>query len=192
MALHFCNHDNVRSTTQRRAGSRFLPRRSFFSSPIRRICGTYPASSAASSPEGLSYPLSRHRFWSTSSGSGRSTTIASMVASSNWESWTLAPSITAARGPPSASTRMLFFTPGFPLSVGFRPIFFPAESSFVHAGIGRLPLPVNTIEFSAFLHPRCGQIHRFYTRPGTSGGCDCHHQILWATCSIGNPNADEK
>ena len=53
----------------------FSPDWSNFSSPIRRICGWYPASATAPWPVGLSYPLSRHRFWV----SGRSTTMLSSV-----------------------------------------------------------------------------------------------------------------
>ena len=71
MARHLCSQASVRSTTQRRALRRLRPRLSSFSSPIRRMCVIYPASSAASSPVGLSYPLSRQRCCSTSSGSGR-------------------------------------------------------------------------------------------------------------------------
>src|SRR5271166_5662265 len=43
----------------------------------------YPFSSVTSCPVGLSYPLSKLKCCSTSSGSGRSTTIASIVASNS-------------------------------------------------------------------------------------------------------------
>jgi hypothetical protein len=54
-------------------------------------------------------------------GSGRETTTASSVAASSFVSCTFAAATTAASGPPSASTRMLRFTPALPRSVGFRP-----------------------------------------------------------------------
>ena len=52
-----------------------------FSSRILRMCGVYSCSATAARPVGLSYPLSRQRFWGLCGvGSGRSTTMASMVA----------------------------------------------------------------------------------------------------------------
>lgn len=150
MARHLCSQASVRSTTQRRALRRLRPRLSSFSSPIRRMCVIYPASSAASSPVGLSYPLSRQRCCSTSSGSGRSTTMESMVASRSLQSCRFAPSSTAAKGPPSASTKILFFVPSFPRSVGLGPIFSPAEPGLVGASVGGLPCPIKAAEFVAF------------------------------------------
>lgn len=106
----------------------------------------YPASSAASSPVGLSYPLSKQRFCSTSSGSGRSITTAFIVSSSSLQSCRLAPSSTIDKGPPSASTSKLFLVPAFPRSVGLGPVFSPTESRFVCAAIGGLPSPVKTAQ----------------------------------------------
>ena len=57
-------------------------------SPIRRMCSRYPCLATAPRPEGLSYPLSRHRCWGSASvGCGRSTTMASRVASNILASW---------------------------------------------------------------------------------------------------------
>ena len=53
-------------------GGSSRPDWSNFSSPIRRICSWYPASATVRWPVGLSYPLSRHRFWVPS---GRSTSV---------------------------------------------------------------------------------------------------------------------
>src|SRR4051812_13081803 len=89
------------------------------------MCPTYPCFSTAARPLGLSYPASRQRFCSPSSGAGRSTTTASSVSSSSLQSGTLAPAITAPSGPPSASTSTLFLVPFLPRSVGFLPVFSP-------------------------------------------------------------------
>lgn len=149
MARHFCSQASVLSTTQRRALRRLRPRLSSFSSPIRRMCVMYPASSAASSPVGLSYPLSKHKCCSTSSGSGRSMTTAFMVSSSSLQSCRFAPSSTTDKGPPSASTSKLFLLPAFPRSVGLGPVFSPAKSGFVGAAVGSLPCPIKAAEFGA-------------------------------------------
>ena len=78
---HFDSHANVRSTTHRRGLWPCDRSQPFFSSPIRRMCGVYPAAVAAPSPVGLSYALSRGMCCGSSFvGSGRSTTILSIVA----------------------------------------------------------------------------------------------------------------
>src|SRR4051794_9938221 len=89
------------------------------------MCPTYLCFSTAARPLGLSYRASRHRFCSPSSGSGRSTTTASIVSSSSLQSGTFAPAITAPSGPPSASTSTLFLVPFLPRPVGLRPVFSP-------------------------------------------------------------------
>src|SRR4051795_10145514 len=111
------------------------------------MCGTYPPSAAASRLRGLSYPLSRFRFCSTSSGSGRSTTIASIVAFNSFCSTTFAPAITTPRGPPSPSVSRLFLVPFLPRSVGFLPVFFPPEPGLAQHRVRRLPLPLHPAEF---------------------------------------------
>src|SRR4029077_2436034 len=96
------------------------------------------------------YPLSRQRCCGCSVvGSGRSTTIASIVARSNLQSGTFAPSITTPSGPPSPSTRTDFLVPFFARSVGFLPTFFPPETSFPKAPVGGLPGPLDPAEFIA-------------------------------------------
>src|SRR4051812_6374372 len=116
------------------------------------MCGMEPASVAAARPLGLSYPLSRHRFCSTSAGSGRSTTIASIVARRSFCSTTLAPAITTPRGPPSPSVSRLFLVPRLPRSVGFLPVFFPPGPGLAQHRVGRLPLPLHPAQFVAFGH----------------------------------------
>ena len=59
---------------------------------------------------------------------------------------TFAAATIAASGPPSASTRILRFTPFFALSVGFGPIQSP-QNALVHSGIGRLPFEIYTAKF---------------------------------------------
>src|SRR3954451_7779206 len=104
---------------------------------------------AAPSPLGLSYPLSRHRCCSASDGSGRSTTIASIVAFKSFCSTTFAPAITTPSGPPSPSVSRLFLVPRFPRSVGFLPVFFPPEPGLAQHRVGTLPLPLHPAEFVA-------------------------------------------
>src|SRR3954471_21379744 len=117
--------------------------------PDGRMCPTYPPASTAARPLGLSYPASRHRCCSTPSGSGRSTTIASTVASRSLQSGTFAPAITAPNAAPPPSTTRCFLVPGFPRSVGFGPTFFPPEPGLAQHPVGRLPLPLDAAEFVA-------------------------------------------
>src|SRR3954471_7464053 len=147
---HFDNHASVRSTTQRRGLCPFDLSHDFFSSPMRRMCGGYPASVAAPSPRGLSYALSRHRCCGSSAvGTGRSTTIASIVASRSFCSTSLAPAITTPSGPPAPSTRTLFLVPFLPRSVGFLPVFSPPEPGLAQHRVGRLPFPIDSAELVA-------------------------------------------
>src|SRR5205823_10181429 len=98
-------------------------------------------------PFGLSYALSRDRFCSTSAGSGRSTTIASIVAFKSFCSTVFAPAMTTPSGPPSPSVNRLFLVPFFPRSVGFLPVFFPPEPGLAQHRVRRLPLPLHPAEF---------------------------------------------
>src|SRR3954468_23363342 len=144
---HFDNHPNVRSTTHRRGFSPFELSQDCFSSPIRRMCGVSEASVVAFSAVGLSKALSKHRCCGSSSvGSGRSMTIASIVASKSFCSTTLAPAVTTPSGPPSPSVRRFFLVPFLPRSVGFLPVFFPPEPGLAQHRVGRLPLPLHPAE----------------------------------------------
>src|SRR5512135_794697 len=147
MPRHFDSHANVRSTTQRRGLCPFDRSHGFVSSPMRRMCGVYPASVAAARLSGLSNALSRLRCCSSSAGSGRSTTMASIVAFNRCCSTTLAPAITSPSGPPSPSVNRLFLVPCFPRSVGLLPVFFPPEAGLAQHRVGRLPLPLHSAEF---------------------------------------------
>src|SRR3954452_24453536 len=113
------------------------------------MCGRSPASTAAPSPLGLSYPLSRQRCCSSAFGSGRSTTIASIVAAKSFCSTTFAPAITTPSGPPSPSVSRLFLVPFFPRSVGFLPVFFPPEPGLAQHRVATLPLPLHPAELIA-------------------------------------------
>src|SRR5947209_14205864 len=145
---HFDSHANVRSTTQRLGLWSAERSQGFRSSPIRRMWGVYPAARAAASPVGLSYALSKERCCGSSSvGTGRSTTIASMVAFKSCCSTTLAPAVTTPSGPPSPSARRLFLVPFLPRSVGFLPVFFPPAPGLAQHRVGRLPLPLHAAEF---------------------------------------------
>src|SRR5512135_3163028 len=149
MPRHFDNHPSVRSTTHRRGLRR--PGRLLSRLPGRdgRMCPMYSPDWTASRPLGLSKPASKVRCCSTSCGSGRSTTIASIVASSNLQSGTFAPATTAPSGPPSPSVTRLFLVPFFPRSVGFLPTFFPPEPGLAQHPVSRLPLPLHAAEFVA-------------------------------------------
>src|SRR5512135_1236876 len=147
MPRHFDSHANVRSTTQRRGLCPFDRSHGFVSSPMRRMCGVYPASVAAARLSGLSNALSRLRCCSSSAGSGRSTTMASIVAFNRCCSTTLAPAITSPSGPPSPSVNRLFLVPCFPRSVGLLPVFSPPEAGLAQHRVGRLPLPLHAAEF---------------------------------------------
>jgi hypothetical protein len=46
-------------------------------------------------------------------------------------------------GMPFASVSTLRLTPDFALSVGFSPVFFPAERSFGHCAVNTLPFPID-------------------------------------------------
>src|SRR3954468_20191241 len=147
---HFDSHAKVRSTTQRRGLCPFDLSQDFLSSPIRRMWGMYPAAVAAPSPRGLSNAASRHRCCGSSAvGSGRSTTIASMVASRSFCSTTLAAAVTTPSGPPAPSTTRSFLVPFLPRSVGFLPTFFPPEPGLAQHRIGRLPFPLDPAELVA-------------------------------------------
>ena len=136
-----------------------LPDWSSFSSPMRRIWGRYPNAATALWPVGLSYPLSRHRFWAVSSrngglsdlDSGRATTTLSKVRCNSFVSWTLAPATTTLRGPPSASTKTLFLLPALPRSVGLGPMA-PPKTRFAYRAIRRLPFPVHAAQLLAFFY----------------------------------------
>src|SRR5262245_36950809 len=113
------------------------------------MCPTYLWASTTSRAGALSNPASRHRCCSNSSGSGRSTTTASIVASSGLKSGTLAPATTTPSGPPSASTSGLFLVPGLPRSVGSLPVLSPPGPGLARHPVGRLPLPSDRPEFVA-------------------------------------------
>ena len=95
----------------------------------------HPCPAAAPRPEGLSYPLSRHRCWG-SLGCGRSTTMASRVASNSLASCTFAPANTATGGDCAWYD--------LPRSVGLGPISSP-QNVLAHGSVCRLPFPVHAI-----------------------------------------------
>ena len=190
IARHFDSQARVRSTTYRRAGWVLSPDWSNFSSPIRRICGWYPASATVRRPVGLSYPLSKHRFWTPS---GRSTTMLSSVGLRSFVSWTLAPATTTLSGPPSPSTRTLFLLPALPRSVGLRPIAplvaqnAPSPWSNRRTAIPSLRRPTPGIPLSA--RPRYPPAPHARPNAGRFGGWCCHSPDPWASGSIGRSYA---
>ena len=92
-------------------------------------------------------------------GSGRSTTILSIVAARSLRSSTFAPAITTPSGPPSPSVTMLFWVPFFPRSVGFLPVFFPPQKAgLAQHRVGRPPLPLHPAEFVSHSATKTAQI----------------------------------
>src|SRR6516164_1422529 len=97
-----------------------------------------------------------------------------MVASRSLQSGTLAPSMTAASGPPCSSTSRLFLVPGLPRSVGFLPTFFPPETGLAHAPVCTLPLPVDLLEFVTRLDEhRPDSLHHPVAAPSLEPAVDC-------------------
>ena len=157
----------------------------------RRCVGCAPYSRVRRQPhglEGLSYPLSRHRCWGSSSvGCGRSTTMASRVASNSLASCTFAPATTMLKGPPSPSTRRLRLVPALPRSVGLGPIRSPKN---VPCPWLRLPPAIPSPRHPTLRTPPPG-LPTFGARrpsPPTVERCDewcCRPQALSAIGSIG-------
>ena len=75
----------------------------------------------------------------------------SKVGLKSFVAWTLAPAIATLRGPPTASTRMLFLPSALPRSVGFRPMA-PPKTCFAYTAIRRLPFPVHAAQLLAFFY----------------------------------------
>ena len=144
---HFDSHANVRSTTHRRGLWPCDRSQPFFSSPIRRMCGVYPAAVAALPPLGCrtpypgacaaAHPLSvraaRPRY-SRSSLPGASV-----------------PGRSPRRSPPPAVHRRhrspgSFWCPFFLGRWDSCPSF-PPEAGLAQHRVGRLPLPLHPAEF---------------------------------------------
>src|SRR5215469_2783671 len=70
----------------------------------------------------------------------------SNVASTNFLSCRLAPSMASPTGMPLASTNRLRLAPSLPRSVGFLPVFFPPEGRLGHAPVHRQPPPVQPLQ----------------------------------------------
>src|SRR3972149_4884421 len=91
----------------------------------------------------------------SSVGAGRSTTILSRVACTNFISCRLAPSIASPTGTPCPSVNRLRLTPCLPRSVGLGPVFFPAERGFGHRPTHPQPPQINAFQLVELLdgHP---------------------------------------
>ena len=123
------------------------------SSPLGRIWGIYPAPITVIRAVSPTYPASRQRFSSTSSGASK--TFASNTSAIIFTSWVLAPHMTIERGMPCSSTKRFLLTPFFSpirwiLSNWFSSMLnFSCFSHrwFYHTSICWLPLPGNPLEF---------------------------------------------
>ena len=118
---------------------------------------------------------------------GRSTTMASRVASNSLSSCTFAPATTMLKGPPSPSTRRLRLVPALPRSVGLGPIRSPQN---VPCPWLRLPPAIPSPRHPTLRTPPPG-LPTFGARrpsPPTVERCDewcCRPQALSAIGSIG-------
>ena len=82
----------------------------------------------------------------SSVGSGRSTTILSMVVRTSFMSFRLAPATAKPIGTPWPSVSRLRLTPSLPRSVGLGPVFFPAQRGFGHGPVHAQPVPVDPFQ----------------------------------------------
>lgn len=131
-------HECVRSTTHR-FGDPLFSCFSSFSSPRVRICGIHFNSFRSIRTSSKSYPLSRHMLrpvWGFFPSGSR-------VSRSILKSLLLAPATGQERGIPFRSVAKLRFVPPLALSVGFFPVFFPAERSLGQCSVGTTETPTN-------------------------------------------------
>lgn len=131
-------HECVRSTTHLFDVSRF----SFFSSfsSLRvRMCGVHFSSFSSSRTSWKSYPLSRHMLRAVTGffPSGSSVSLSIL------KSFLFAPATGHESGMPFRSVVRLRFVPPLALSVGFFPVFFPAERRFRHRAVGTAETPID-------------------------------------------------
>src|SRR5215203_398940 len=77
---------------------------------------------------------------------GRSTGMLLSVGSSSRLSCVLAPSTATPRGTPAPSVKTERFTPDFARSVGFGPVFFPAQRRFGQRPVDALEVPLNALQ----------------------------------------------
>jgi len=88
------------------------------------------------------YPLSKQRCCLRRPiDLGRRTGIDRNVAHNRVMSWAFAPAIAVPIGTPRASVTTDRLTPSLPRSVGFLPVFFPAQQRLGHGTVQRLPTP---------------------------------------------------
>ena len=99
-----------------------------------RACSRYRRRRAAVRTAWASYPLSAQRCGRLRGvGRGRFTGMLESVSITSFWSCTLAPPTATPNGTPAASTRTDRLTPSLPRSVGFGPVFFPAQRRLGHA-----------------------------------------------------------
>src|SRR5512146_1282450 len=94
----------------------------------------------------------------SSLGSGRSTTMLSIVARTSFMSWRLAPSAVRPIGTPCPSVNKLRLTPDLARSVGLGPLFFPAQRGFGHRPVHTYPFPINPLQLVEALDPCLPQL----------------------------------
>ena len=119
-----------------------------------------------------SYPLSQHRCCGRREvGRGRRRGRLSSVARKSLWSCTLAPAIARPKGTPRPSVNTDRLTPNLPRSVGFFPVFFPAQGSLGGRAVQTLPLAIGcrataSYRRSKYFHslrntPRCAHSWKY-------------------------------
>ncbi len=83
-------------------------------------------------------------------GRGRATGIPSIVSRSSLKSLTLAPATAKPIGTPAPSVNRLRLVPRLARSVGFGPVFSPAQRGLGHRSVGAQPAPIDALQFVVF------------------------------------------
>ena len=92
--------------------------------------------------------MSPQKCWRRPRGFGRGRLIAKLfsVGSTRRTSCVFAPDTASASGTPPPSVRRERLVPDLPRSVGFGPVFFPAERSLRHRSVEALPAPIDALQ----------------------------------------------
>ena len=115
--------------------------------PRVRMWGIQPSSRSKDLTSSKSYPLSKHILRVLC---GFAIPSGSSVSRSILKSFLFAPATGQESGIPFLSVVRLRFVPILALSVGFFPVFFPAERGFCHCPVGTAKAPVNPFDLIVF------------------------------------------
>ena len=122
-------------------------------------------------------------------GCGRRTGMLSSVASTNFWSCTLAPATATPIGTPRPSVSTERLTPSLPRSVGFFPVFFPAQRRLGHRPVQTLPLPIDALQVVVLFQGQSPQFVEHAASAPTlesTHGSRCPSRTARASPSTGN------